>query len=362
MEKLTVAIIFGGKSAEHEVSLQSALSIINAIDREKYTLLLIGVNRDGRFYLYEDKESTFDNLEDPENIKLKKSTHEIAFIPGEGNHALYNLKKNEYIESIDVVFPIIHGSMGEDGTLQGLLELINVPYVGGNVLSSALCMDKAFTKQILERNNISTSKYLIYTKTDGIDYRVVKDELGLPIFIKPANLGSSIGITKAVDENSFREGIELAFKYDQKILLEEFIDGREIECSLLGFEDKHVSIPGEIEPTDGFYSYESKYINENGATLSIPAQLDVKEVERIKSLALKTYEILEVNSFCRIDFFLTPDQIYVNEINTIPGFTKISMYPKLFSYQGVKYSELISQLIDIAIARYDKKSELLDHI
>lgn len=322
--KIKVGVIFGGKSAEHEVSLRSAKNVIEAIDKTKYEPLLIEIDKSGRW------------SED--------------FPPGK----LFEGK------NVDVVFPILHGPFGEDGTMQGLLKLANIPFVGAGVLGSAIGMDKDVMKRLLRDAGISVAKFLTLRRQDTPDYNEITKELGLPLFVKPANMGSSVGVSKVNNETEFDQAVKEAFRYDSKILVEENILGREIECSVLGNESPIVSVPGEIIPRHEFYSYGAKYIDENGAGLEIPAKLSDEETDKIKSIALKTFKVLECEGFGRVDCFLTKEgNVYVNEINTIPGFTSISMYPKLWEASGISYSELIDKLIQLAIDRFQKEQKLV---
>ncbi|HLV10123.1 MAG TPA: D-alanine--D-alanine ligase [Halanaerobiales bacterium] len=360
MEKTTVGIIFGGKSAEHEVSLQSAKNVIDAIDRDKYEVVLIGMDKKGRWYL--NKESQFLlNSTNPELIQLNKSNEELALIPGEENRQFLNVSKQEALNQIDVVFPILHGPYGEDGTVQGMLKLANIPFVGAGVLGSAIGMDKDVMKRLLRDAGIAIADFLVIMRHEinDIKFRTVKEKLGIPLFIKPANLGSSVGISKANTEEEFYQAINLAFEYDNKIIVEEAIEGREIECSVLGNQKPIASVPGEIIANDDFYSYQAKYIDENGAILEIPAKIPEDIKKQIRDIAIKTFKVLCCEGMARIDLFLKEDDtVVVNEINTIPGFTKISMYPKLWELSGIPYQELINKLIELAIQRFEREQKL----
>ncbi|WP_130806410.1 D-alanine--D-alanine ligase [Senegalia massiliensis] len=358
MNKIKVGIIFGGKSAEHEVSLQSAKNIIEAIDKEKYEVMLIGVDKEGKWYLIENDEF-LSNMDDPSAISLNKSENLLAIIPGEDKNQLVNLNGYNRLNDIDVVFPILHGPFGEDGTIQGLLKLSNIPFVGADILGSSVGMDKDVMKRLLRDSNIAIADFISYNKSEKYNYNDVKQKLGMPVFIKPANLGSSVGISKVNNEQEFYKAMELAFEFDNKVIVEEGIKGREIECSVLGNDNPICSLPGEILPTSDFYSYESKYIDESGAVLQIPAKLTELEIEKIKSCSLKTYKVLCCKGMARVDVFLKDDgEIIVNEINTIPGFTRISMYPKLWEVSGIKYKELIDKLIQLAIERHNQEKKL----
>lgn len=354
-KKIRVGILFGGKSAEHEVSLQSAKNVVEAIDREKYDVVLIGIDKAGRWYLNEESKFLL-NANDPKLIKMGSSEEKLALAPGENKNQLIDLSGRGKRNAVDVVFPILHGPFGEDGTVQGLLKLANIPFVGAGVLGSAIGMDKDAMKRLLRDAGIPIADFVVLRKssTAAIHFDEIKNRLGLPLFIKPANLGSSIGIHKVVTRDQFFMAVEDAFKFDNKILVEVFIKGREIECSVLGNENPIASLPGEVIPQHEFYSYEAKYLDEHGAALEIPAKLPSDVIQDIQALAVKSFQTLCCEGMARIDFFLTEDRkIIVNEINTIPGFTKISMYPKLWEASGVGYSELIDRLIKLALERHN---------
>ncbi len=357
-KKINVAILFGGKSAEHEVSLQSAKNVFEAIDKEKYNPILIGIDKKGRWLLNNSSKFLL-NADNPRIIKLNQAGSTVALTP-QSDGKISNLKGEKNNISIDVVFPVLHGPFGEDGTVQGLLKLANIPFVGAGVLGSAVAMDKDIAKRLLRDAGIPIGKFMVYKSGDRIpDYKSIKEKLVTPFFIKPANMGSSVGISKIHDESEYLEGIENAFDYDVKIIIEEYIEGREIECSVLGNSNPIVSIPGEIILNHEFYSYEAKYIDENGSILKIPAKIPRKITKKIQDLAVKTFKTLSCEGLGRVDFFLKDNgEIIVNEINTIPGFTKISMYPKLWEASGISYTELISKLIELAIERFGKEQKL----
>lgn len=360
--KIRVGIIFGGKSAEHEVSLQSAKNIIEAIDRTKYEVLLIGIDKKGDWHLNDD--STFllhgDN---PKLIQLNRSNKGVALVPGGKSNQMVQLSNLQSLGPVDVVFPVLHGPHGEDGTIQGLLKLANIPFVGASVLGSAVGMDKDVAKRLLRDAGIGIAKFLTFNRSSISDiyFDDVKNQLGIPFFVKPANLGSSVGVKKVSNETECKQAISEAFQYDHKILIEEFVKGREIECSVLGNDYPIASVPGEILPQHEFYSYEAKYIDENGATLHIPAVLSSDIAAEIQSLAVKAFKVLCCEGMARVDFFLKENgEMIINEINTIPGFTKISMYPKLWEASGLSYTELISRLIELALERHDNDTRLKD--
>lgn len=359
-KKIRVCLLFGGKSAEHEVSLQSARSIFEAIDKNKYEIVLIGIDKQGQWYLNEASNFLL-HAENPRLIALNKSSEYVALIPTNGKNALVNLSRHENLGLIDVVFPILHGPYGEDGTIQGLLKLFNVPFVGASVLGSAIGMDKDVMKRLLRDTDLPIPKFLSFSahQQKSITFNSIKNALGIPCFVKPANMGSSVGIHKVKEEAQFLPAINNAFQYDHKILIEEYISGREIEVSVLGNEHPIASIPGEIIPQHEFYSYDAKYIDEHGAILKIPAELPENLSQRIRKLAILAYQVLCCEGMARVDFFLRNDkEIFISEINTIPGFTKISMYPKLWEASGIPYSELIDRLIQLALERAERDNNL----
>lgn len=360
MKKTRVGILFGGKSAEHEVALQSAKNIIENIDQTKYEVVLIGVDKNGHWHLG-DKSHYLLNSNDPKQISLNKSNQILNVSPGGGNNFLTLTNHNE-VGKIDVVFPVMHGTYGEDGTIQGFLKLANIPFVGPGVLSSSVGMDKDFTKRLLRDAGIPTCDFICIHEhqKNSLNTKEVVDRLGLPLFVKPANAGSSVGVTKVKEESQLIKAIHHALEFDSKILVEKFVKGREIECSVLGNEDDPmVSVPGEIIPNHEFYSYEAKYIDENGALTKIPADLPKDVIKRVQSLAIDTFRCLGCEGMARVDFFLTESSdLYVNEINTIPGFTKISMYPKMWEHSGIKYSDLIDRLIQLALKRAEREQKL----
>jgi D-alanine-D-alanine ligase len=345
--RLTVGIIFGGKSAEHEVSLQSAKNVYEAIDRGRFDPVLIGIDKNGVWRSTGGSLSLL-NSSDPRRISLNAEGDPVTMMPASAGvlstHAANSLK-------LDVIFPILHGPLGEDGTVQGLLKLAGVPFVGSGVLGSAVGMDKDVMKRLLRDAGLPIGKFLTFRHSEKLPpFAEVKAALGSPLFVKPANMGSSVGISKVRNEEEYENAVKEAFKYDVKIIIEEFIQGREIECAVLGNENPAASIPGEIIPTHEFYSYDAKYLDENGARLEIPAKIDVDCQKRVQELAIKVFQTLCCEGLSRVDFFLKENgEILINEINTMPGFTKVSMYPKLWEASGIGYTELISRLIELAL-------------
>jgi len=354
-KKIRVAVLFGGKSAEHEVSIQSAKNVVNSLDKNKYEPVLIGIDKKGIWHQLNERyllESTFAHQKSVQDGK------EVSVVVKGGNSMMLH-SSVESFENIAVVFPVLHGPFGEDGTVQGALQLMNVPFVGPGVLGSAVGMDKDVSKRLLRDAGIPTAKFLVFHKEDSLNFSSITKELGLPLFIKPANLGSSIGVSKVQNKSEFISAIRKAFEYDTKILIEEYIDGREIEISVLGNEDLIISLPGEIIATHEFYDYEAKYLDENGATLAIPAKMSQEKMTEMQELARKTFQTLCLEGMARIDCFFTKEGgFYVNEVNTIPGFTNISMYPKLWEASGIAYPELVDRLIQLAIERHERQQKL----
>jgi D-alanine-D-alanine ligase len=357
-KKINVGILFGGKSAEHEVSLQSAKNVLDALDRTRYTPILIGIDKTGR-WLLNDESRFLLNADDPKRIALNPEGDSVALLPRNGG-AISNLTTRGQEKTIDVIFPILHGPFGEDGTVQGLLKLADIPFVGAGVLGSAAGMDKDVMKRLLRDAGVPIGKFLVLKSHETPpSFQMLREELGLPLFVKPANMGSSVGVNKVRNEDEYRRAIRDAFEYDTKIILEEFIPGRELECSVLGNEDPQASLPGEIKPLHEFYSYDAKYLDSQGAAPEIPARIDEETCRAVQALAIKTFQTLACEGLARVDFFLKPDgAILVNEINTMPGFTKISMYPKLWEASGLSYTALIDRLIELAIRRFEKEKKL----
>ncbi len=359
-KKIRVGILFGGRSAEHEVSIQSARNILEAINKEKYEVVLIGINKEGRWRLEKTSELSL-LLEGSSLTSLNREDESAVLISEEREGNLFSLFSERELKKVDVVFPVLHGPYGEDGTVQGLLELANIPYVGAGVLGSAVGMDKDVMKRLLREAGIPVVEFLAFARSslEEIDYVRVRDELGLPLFVKPANLGSSIGMNKVTKKEQFQPALKEAFQYDNKILIEKCIKGREIECSVLGNRDPVASLPGEIVPQHDFYSYRAKYLNNKGAILEIPARLSPNIVHKIQKLSLRVFKIMCCQGMARVDFFLKNNvEIIVNELNTIPGFTRISMYPRLWEASGVSYPELINRLIQLALERFEEKKKL----
>jgi len=353
--KVKVGVVFGGRSAEHEVSLQSAKNVLEALDTTKYEPVLIGIDRQGRWYRQGDARQLFDASRPLPNLEVVGST-EVALVARGQDSSLLDLSGTGESDALDVVFPVLHGPYGEDGSVQGLCKLANLPCVGAGILGSAVGMDKDVMKRLLRDAGIPIPRFLVLrTREPPVDYSAATDLLGAPVFVKPANLGSSVGVSMARSREEYERAVAAAFRYDTKILIEERIAGREIECAVLGNDEPLASVPGEIRTGRGhdFYDYEAKYIDENGAQLVIPAALDAATSDRVRDLARRTFKVLCCEGMARVDMFLpeTGDAL-VNEINTIPGFTRISMYPKLWEATGLSYKDLVDRLIQLALDRH----------
>ncbi len=351
MRKLKIAIIFGGESTEHEVSIASGTSVIENISKEKYEIYPIYIDKIGNWYEYKKEIDKIKTLEIKDTIEPKEKIEDIV----------------GYLKNMDVAFPVLHGAKGEDGSIQGLFELSGIPYVGCKVLASSVGMDKAYTKVIFEKAGINQARYEYIRKYKDNYIHIDKEfnetictldqiaskieqNIKYPMFIKPSNSGSSVGINKAKTKEELKKYIEIASQLDCKILVEEGIQGKEVECAVLGNEQVEASCVGEIKPAEEFYSYNAKYSNEESKTI-IPADLEETIATKIQDLAIKAFKAIDGSGLSRVDFFVEEqtNKIYINEINTMPGFTKISMYPKLFEQSGITYTNLIDKLIELAI-------------
>lgn len=356
--KKTIALIFGGKSAEHEVSLRSARNVADALDKDKFSPILIGISKEGSWYRFPDM-SIFTEATQVIDSALPNKAEPVALLSIQGKPVLYSLKDQSQTP-VDVAFPILHGTMGEDGTIQGLFKMVQLPFIGCGVWASAAGMDKEVMKRLLAEANIPNARYMLLTPHKNTKYDEIVAKLGSPFFIKPANAGSSVGVHKIKSAEEFSTKLKDAFQFDNKVLAEEFIQGREVECSVMGHNhDPKASLPGEVIPQHEFYSYEAKYIDDNGALLKIPAELSAEQIVGVQALAKKTYQVMGCDGLTRVDFFIRSNgDLYINEINTIPGFTKISMYPKMWEATGLGYKELITQLIQLALERHETEQAL----
>ena len=360
MSKLRVGIIFGGRSAEHEVSLQSAKNIVDALDRSRFEPVLIGIDKQGHWHL-NDPSNFLLNQENPALIALNQSNRELAVVPGKASQQLVETSGQGLLEHVDVIFPIVHGTLGEDGCLQGLLRMADLPFVGSDVLGSAVCMDKDISKRLLRDAGIAVAPFITLNRGNAArtTFDQARQKLGFPLFVKPANQGSSVGVSKVADEAEYLAAIELALGFDEKVLVESAVKGREIECAVLGNERPIASGCGEIVVRDGFYSYDSKYIDDQAAQVLVPADISVEASERIRALAVEAFEVLGCAGLARVDVFLCEDgEVLINEVNSLPGFTRISMYPKLWQAAGMSYSELVSRLIELALERHGMRKGL----
>lgn len=355
--KKRVALIFGGRSAEHEISLRSIKNVYEALDKNLFEAFLIGISKEGSWYHIASADA-LKKLTFLSDSQLPREAQATSLICQKGKPSFYLLEKGIGFE-VDIAFPVLHGTFGEDGTIQGLFKMMNLPFVGSGVLGSSMGMDKEIMKRLLTYAGVSNARYEVLHKSKPFDFEKIKSKLGLPFFIKPASSGSSVGVHKVKSAEDFPAKIKDAFQYDEKVLAEEFIQGREIEISILGMNDApRASLPGEILVHHEFYSYEAKYLDEKGATTQVPAQLTQEQIQKIQTVALKTYELLCCDGFTRVDFFLKANgDVYVNEINTIPGFTSISMYPKMWEASGIPYSQLITELIHYGFAKHKRDSQ-----
>jgi D-alanine-D-alanine ligase len=392
MKKIRVGILFGGRSGEHEISLLSAASVFNAIDKNKYEVVPIGIAKEGRWVTAADAERLLQGeFEDHKHLRAGDpeatpgaavlAKGEAVVVPPEpqkhgsltpfetdaSSHALTRRATDRAID-VDVIFPVLHGTFGEDGTIQGLLELADLPYVGAGVLGSAAGMDKDIMKSLFRAAGLPIVKHVTLlrseweTKAKKVE-KFVESKLKYPVFVKPANLGSSVGISKAHDRKELGPAIEEAAKFDRKMVIEQGVGGRkqkarEIECSVLGNDNAKASLPGEIVPSTEFYDYNAKYLDE-GSQLIIPAKLSKGETKEVQRLAIAAFKAVDCSGLARVDFLMEPKsrKIYLNEINTMPGFTAISMYPKLWAASGVSYSDLIGRLIQLGLDRHEEKKK-----
>ncbi|MGO9649798.1 MAG: D-alanine--D-alanine ligase family protein [Terriglobales bacterium] len=394
MDKLRVGILFGGRSGEHEVSLLSAASVFNAINKNKYEVVPIGITKQGHWVTAADAERLLKGKpadHEPRHLRAgdpdatsaaavlangqsvvvppepqQPGSSLTAFQTDASTHALVRRATDRAI-NVDIIFPVLHGTFGEDGTIQGLLELADLPYVGAGVLGSAAGMDKDIMKALFRAAGLPIVKHVTVLRGDWETepkkvQKLIESKLRYPVFVKPANLGSSVGISKAHDRKELGPAIDEAAKFDRKIVIEQGVGGkvkaREIECSVLGNDKPEASLPGEIVPGQEFYDYNAKYLDE-GSQLIIPAKLSNTETKKVQQLAIAAFKAVDCSGLARVDFLMEPKtrKIYLNEINTMPGFTSISMYPKLWAATGVTYPELIERLIELGLERHQEKKK-----
>ncbi|OYD08289.1 D-alanine--D-alanine ligase [Paludifilum halophilum] len=357
-KKIHVAVLFGGKSGEHEVSLHSAASVIQAMDPSSFEVLPILINRDGGWESGKKALPALDGKMEPEQLEnLEKRVSAQNALPAASGRSFPSLNR----EDVDAVFPVLHGTFGEDGTIQGLLEIADIPYVGAGVMASAVGMDKVMMKKIFAQEGLPQGAFTHYFRSrierdvDGV-VREIEEVFGYPCFVKPANLGSSVGISKAKDRSGLAEALSLAARYDRKIIVEEFIQAREVEVAILGNESPEASVPGEIVSSGDFYDYRAKYVD-GISEMRIPVDLPQETAEKIRRLAIRAFQAIDGTGLARVDFFFREKdgQVLINEINTMPGFTPYSMYANLWEHSGISYPELVTRLIDLAMERYEEK-------
>ena len=363
IKKIRVGIIFGGRSGEHEVSFCSASSIIKAIDKDKYTVVPIGITKEGRWISPQDSELALKSgkIEGKNTVILLNDSFSKSLVCIDNNQ---KLDKSSALEKLDVIFPVLHGPYGEDGTVQGLLELANIPYVGAGVAASAISMDKDFMRMVFQQKGLPILKWMTIKRKEWQEGKekilsLVQNGFEYPLFVKPANLGSSVGITKVHKKEELEKAIDLASSYDRKILIERGLEEvREIECGVLGNDEPRASVVGEVKPAGEFYDYDSKY-TEEGTQLIIPADLPDGVSQEVQRIALRAFKAVDAAGMARVDFFVSKkeNKIYLNEINTIPGFTSSSMYPRLWEASGISYPELIDRLIQLALERHQDKKQ-----
>lgn len=356
MSKIRVGLIFGGRSGEHEVSVLSANSVMSAINRDKYEVYPIGITKEGKWLPGVVPEKLIASGELQVRQLNDGQDHSIVPISNEQGQLLSSLQ-----EQVDIFFPVMHGPYGEDGTIQGLLEIAGFPYVGGGVLASAVGMDKVVMKAVFQQAGLPVGAYLGYLRKEwesnpDLVLDQIEQQLGFPCFVKPANLGSSVGISKAHNREELVRSLNLAAEYDRKLIIEKMLVGREIECAVLGNDDPQASVVGEIVPCAEFYDYEAKYVL-NDSKLIIPAELPEHLVKEVQQLAVKAFKAVDASGLGRVDFFVNTEtnEVIINEINTMPGFTRISMYPKLWEASGINYEDLIDRLIQLGLERYRDK-------
>ncbi len=349
-KKPSVAILYGGKSVEHEISIRSAKNVVANIDLDLYNVVLIGITKNGSWYLI---NSIQDEIISGTSVSLNLDASHPHFIENASGKSI----------AIDVVFPILHGTDGEDGSIQGLFTSLNLPVVGSGVLGSAISMDKIISKKILIECGVPVATYLEFDKAnkDAINYEEIIAKVGLPFMIKSAALGSSVGISMIKSQENFTKSIEESFKYGDKVIVEQFIKGRELECAVMGNEQPKATIPGEIIMIKNydFYTYEAKYLDEQAIEIRLPAELDKSKIEEVRRVSIMAYQALRCEDYARVDLFITEQgKIIVNEINTIPGFTSTSMFPMMWQNMGLSFKDMISELINLCLSRYEASKNL----
>lgn len=370
-KKLKVGVIFGGRSGEHEISLRSARAVIESIDRAKYEVVPIAINKEGKWLSPFEATALLPKATQAlvSSDAVAHSSGDVAILGDPSRQGLVSLKANGRsapVEPVDVIFPVLHGPYGEDGTLQGLLELADIPYVGCGVLASACGMDKVAMKQLFAEAGLPICKHIWFLRTQWRDeqekiIRKIRAEFKFPVFLKPANLGSSVGVSKATNKDSLIQAVELAAQYDRKIIVEEAIDARELECAVLGNDQPQASLPGEYvvyEEVARFLDYAEKYTNTGNVEFVVPAPVSKSLTARIRQLAIRAFQAIDAAGLARVDFFLTRDtkDLLVNEINTLPGLTDVSGYPKMWAASGIPFPRVLDELIELALSRHADKS------
>ena len=343
--KLNILILYGGRSVEHEISIRSAKNVVENIDRDRFTVHLIGIDKQGSWFFHEKMNKS---IREGEPVFLNLDAVDPFIVRQNGSKIL-----------MDVVFPVLHGTDGEDGSIQGLFTAMNVPVVGSGVLGSAVAMDKIVSKKVLLESGIPVAPFMEFdvSQKKSIDFHEIAEKLGVPFMVKSAALGSSVGVSKVKSETDFQAALDESFRYDDRIIIEQFVDGRELECAVIGNDEPEASFPGEIIMVKDydFYTYTAKYLDEDAIKIQLPAETDDKTTEKLRQISIAAYQALRCEDFARVDLFLTTEgEVIVNEINTIPGFTSVSMFPMMWQYMGMSYTELISRLIDLCLARHNK--------
>jgi D-alanine-D-alanine ligase len=345
MGKKKIAILYGGRSVEHGVSINSARNIFEYLDKDKFEAYLIGISSGGTWYL---TEKVSKEIESGEELSLRLNPTSPAFVTAKGKSI-----------TIDIVFPVLHGTDGEDGSIQGLIKAMDLPMVGTGVLGSAMSMSKLVTKRLLKEAGLPVADFVsaYFPEKNNLKFESIQEKLGLPFMVKSASLGSSVGVSKVNSKADFEKAVEEGFRYDDCVLIDKYVQGREIECAIMGNSPAKASLPGEIiiSKKYEFYTFDAKYVDGDAVSIDVPAELDSVSQEKIRSLSLQAYQALACEDFARVDLFLTKEgDVFVNEINTIPGFTNSSMFPMMWKERGVSFTELISQLIAMALERYQK--------
>ncbi|OGO90722.1 MAG: D-alanine--D-alanine ligase A [Coxiella sp. RIFCSPHIGHO2_12_FULL_42_15] len=353
IKKKSIVVLCGGQSTEHEVSILSAKNVVAALSSKKYHVAVVYITHQGAWHYIDDILAYLS--EGPESLLRQHRTCLVLCHLGAETPSLVAYENPRRSFTMDCVIPMLHGTHGEDGSVQGLLQLMNVAYVGANVLSSSMCMDKAVTKQMLHASGIPTTPWILLTADQIVEgaYEKIKEQLGTELFVKPVSLGSSVGISRVKNAAEFFQATKQAMRYDQYILVEQSIRGREIECAVLGNQDPVASLPSEIISHHDFYTYEAKYLDPKGATTVVPAEISPLAIDRIRQMAVDAFRVMRCRGLLRVDFFMVnEDVIMVNEVNTLPGFTNISLYPKMWQVSGISYAELLDQLIELALQQH----------